>query len=759
MIRSLVRREVWWIAALFLLAVGCILLVDAWPAQMVLDVGEQKAGVYLQGFYLPEQSGGISFRWTRARAQVRFPGVGRDRQLSIQIEAVGPPVGGDDPAVVVISLDGQTLGSFRARPAWQDATPFDVYSLLVPAHSSANGNLALQLEIPPSFVGGKDTRPLGLAIRRVTVNYVGGLGWPSPLLSLALLAAPFVLYGIVRLAGWGKEPALALGAGLLFVLTVLLIRSRLWVAPYLPLVVAAMMILAVLLAFARFVAGKGASLPRVFVALAALAPLPLLWRNLLILDPGCQPVEMATLWDSLLHFPVRFLLPPLGPRDWLPIRATLLAGGLYLGIVLWQRWKKQESWPRAETIFAFLIVGFFVAYLALYLREKGLVDSVATDFSALFVGARRFFTQGGPLYDLEAIRSNSFGDVFKYPPFFALVLFPLVRVPTLAALQLWQELGLVSIVVAAVLLARLYRFERSQWLWGGLAFLLLAWRPIWDSIGYGQVDPLLFLLLVGVLYALKRGHGEVAGLLLALCTMLKLYPAFLVLFLLLRREWRALGAFAVGLVALNGLSVLLLGWPVHATYLREVLPISGGGTAWIENQTLNGFLNRLVTDRLALSPVTNARADKIALAAGAAFTLASAWFVYRHGKKDTPGYDLGFSLLATTMLLVLPAAWVHYQVLLLLPFVQLLVLARDKGAIPYRVLAVLAVSFGLLCLGNAWLFYAQEVFGRFWQLILSYKLYGLVVLWIGLALAMVFWSDGRLRKLLFGRLDGVCFSS
>ncbi len=750
MVRSLLRREYWWIGTLVLLAVAGVLLVDAWPAQMALDVGERKAGVYLQGFYLPEQNGVFSFRWTRGRAQVRFPGVGRDRPLAIQVEAVGPPATGSTPAVVDVALDGQPLGSFPARPAWQDATPFDVYTLLVPAHASANGNLTLQFETPPFSPGGQDTRQLGLAVRRVVVNYAGGLGWPASFLSLFLFAAPLVLYGGVRLAGWGKEVAFALGAGLLLALTVLLIFQRLWVAPYMPLLVAVLAILLALLAFARFVAGRNPSISQVFVVLATLAPLPLLWRTLLVLDTGCQPVELATLWESVKQFPLRLLLPPLGPRDWLPLRATLLVGGLYLGLVLWRRWKKQKGWTRPEVVFALLIVGFYISYLTLYLREKGLVESVATDFAALFGGARRLFVQGAPLYDLEAIRNNPFGDVYKYPPFFALVLFPLVRLPTLTALELWQEINLVFVVVAALLLARLYRFERSPWLWAGLAFLLLSWRAIWDSIGYGQADLLLFLPLVGALYALRRGRGEVAGLLLALCTLLKLYPAFLVLFLLLRREWRGLAGYAVGMAGLSGLSVLLLGWPVHAVYLRDVLPISGGGTAWIENQTLNGFFNRLFTDRLALSPVTSPRADHLALAVGALFVLAAAWFVYRYGQKGAAGYDLGFSLLVTTMLLVIPSAWVHYEVLLLLPFVQLLALAYTKGTLPFRILAVLGVSLGLLCLGNAWLFYDREVFGRFWQLLLSYKVYGIVLLWLGLVMLLfpssqcfVEWSEPR----------------
>lgn len=81
------------------------------------------------------------------------------------------------------------------------------------------------------------------------------------------------------------------------------------------------------------------------------------------------------------------------------------------------------------------------------------------------------------------------------------------------------------------------------------------------------------------------------------------------------------------------------------------------------------------------------------------------------------------------MLLVLPAAWMHYEALLLIPFCQLFVLARSERGVRWQVVALYALAWMLLAHGNLWSFFNKSLYGPFWQLILSYKFYGQLLLY------------------------------
>lgn len=706
------RMEGIFVLSLFLFAALCVGVAYQRGTQATLDLGTPTDGAYIEGFFAAERSSfSFSFRWSTDHAQIRFPGIGRDRPLRLSLKVIGWLDSAGRPMTMTVAVDHQPLGAIAIGPMPPERVQPYEYFLLIPPAAVPSGDLVVELT-SATFSPPGEARQLGLAVNQASLLY--GKGWrlPPPWPTLAFLATILLTYAVVRLATWGRWVALSLACGLALALAILLVTARIWITPHLPAFAGAMAVIVLFLGLARLLAGRnGVPLPRAFAILSLFAPLFLWWQRLLIHTPG-------------------------GGIDYLPASFPLICGATYLGAA-WQRRRNPDLQNRWATGGAALIVAFSLVYaVVLFARVFG--KDYANDFHALFDGVRRFFLSGQPLYDLEAIQRNPFGDSYKYPPFFSLVLWPLARTSFVPALQIWRVANLFLMAVSAWLLAKSYRFGRNLWLWAGLLLILLNLRSLSDTISYGQVDVLLFLLIVGTLITLQRGHGWQAGFLLALATMLKLYPAFLALFFVLRREWRALAAFVLGLILLAGLSIAVLGLPVHITYLRDILPISGGGTAWVENQTLNGFLNRLTTDQIALTPITSRRADLAALVGGGILTLVSGWLVYRFGSRNTQGYDLGFALLLVTMLLSLPAAWLHYETILVLPLVLFLVRARDWGTIPFRALAPAGLALGLLTFGNVWSVFQREVYGRFWQLLLSYKMYGMAFLWLALALLLWF---------------------
>jgi hypothetical protein len=88
---------------------------------------------------------------------------------------------------------------------------------------------------------------------------------------------------------------------------------------------------------------------------------------------------------------------------------------------------------------------------------------------------------------------------------------------------------------------------------------------------------------------------------------------------------------------------------------------------------------------------------------------------------------LQYGAFGLAMVLTVPAAWMHYETLLFLPFVALLLHARDRQIGLTRA-ALLAISFALAGYGNQWSYYDGTVLGVLTVLGVSYKFYGMLLL-------------------------------
>jgi hypothetical protein len=236
---------------------------------------------------------------------------------------------------------------------------------------------------------------------------------------------------------------------------------------------------------------------------------------------------------------------------------------------------------------------------------------------------------------------------------------------------------------------------------------------------------------------------------------MKLYPAYLLLHAVVLRRWRAPLAAAITVLALTALAIALLGWPVHATYFATVLPASGGGTGWIENQTLNGFLNRLGASSAALLPDAGGTVRWLTYLGALALSALAAQRTLRR--------DIGasFGLWVVTLLIVMPISWIHYEALLIVPFFHLFVAAERRAQpLDRRMVFVYAAACMLLAYGNQWTFFGRIWLGPAWAFVLSYKWYGMLLLWIGLAYDPLFSAESPagaprlLRRAITRRVPG-----
>jgi hypothetical protein len=189
---------------------------------------------------------------------------------------------------------------------------------------------------------------------------------------------------------------------------------------------------------------------------------------------------------------------------------------------------------------------------------------------------------------------------YRYPPFFLVIFIPLWLLPYKVAAYLWYLFSVFQITACIVFLKNLLKpsvISKKLWLLlfcgVGQYFIII--------LHYGNAHLLAIFLLFGSLYfALKRKDAK-AAVLMALAITIKLTPAFMLLYFLMKKRWRYLIMVTVFLFAINispaayfGFAQnlqLLKNWYQHVVVNQEFHETNGP-----INLSLKGQLRRYFTD-------------------------------------------------------------------------------------------------------------------------------------------------------------------
>jgi alpha-1,2-mannosyltransferase len=362
------------------------------------------------------------------------------------------------------------------------------------------------------------------------------------------------------------------------------------------------------------------------------------------------------------------------------------------------------------------------------------------DFSA-YLGAARSIAAGGSPY-VQFDPSTVVMSGFTYPPFAAVLVSPLAALSDQAAVSVWLVLELCCTITAAIILAR--TALPKSWPRVELGLLAaLAFAPATYNYWHGQINPLIFLLLVVAYHAYTRDREIVCGVCLGLAAGIKVAPIVLVLLLLRRQMWGGVIAAMVtgSLTALIGFVVLGAG-ATH-TFLTLVFPTLDRAVGWIYNQSLTGAVSRLGNQSI-LTVQPPAPAITLVSLAAAAVVLGLATWMTRPGKRTSAERGAEFGMGVTAMLLAGSLAWFPHFTHVLIPIFAVAGLVASRGwrasrelvaaaATTLFVFAVLAPAaiaqvdvHGLVALSHS---------AAWWPLLQLFSLPCLTALWLLVALA------------------------
>lgn len=175
-------------------------------------------------------------------------------------------------------------------------------------------------------------------------------------------------------------------------------------------------------------------------------------------------------------------------------------------------------------------------------------------------------------------------DPYQYPPVLLVPFQALLKLAgDLPSLRWWWYLIETAIVLAAFALV-------ARWLGGERAYvaLILAVPLVWGTMPnllamqFGNVQAVVLVLAVLGMIAFEKGRTSLGGALLACAILGKIFPAILVLYLLARRQWRALFATAAWGAALCLSVVVFGGWAPWLEFFTYQLPRLSSGEAFAD---------------------------------------------------------------------------------------------------------------------------------------------------------------------------------
>lgn len=274
----------------------------------------------------------------------------------------------------------------------------------------------------------------------------------------------------------------------------------------------------------------------------------------------------------------------------------------------------------------------------------------------VYIGGAAAIDHPGTLYSyVYADQTPDFPLPFTYPPFAAVVFYPLHLLPFGLVAFCWQVGTMAALYGVVRVSQRLLGVQareghRLAMGWTAVAIWL---EPLRSTFDYGQVN---VILVLGALWAVYTTRWWLSGLLVGAAAGVKLTPAITGLYFVGVRRWAAAVFSAVVFCATVALSVLVVGDQTRY-YFTDLLRDTDrvGPICTTFNQSWRGAICRIFGHDSGYSPL---------VLAAIAITAVLAVLAWRALNINADGPDrLGLLLVVELFgLLLSPISWTHHWV-------------------------------------------------------------------------------------------------
>lgn len=297
------------------------------------------------------------------------------------------------------------------------------------------------------------------------------------------------------------------------------------------------------------------------------------------------------------------------------------------------------------------------------------------DFTVFYAAARNLCYFGDPYNHPIAAKTP-----YLYLPLFSLLLAPLGLIPLPIAATCWYWLNILFTVLLIAISSKIMSSDLSKQIHIAIFLLISISRLVIDNLLWGQVNILVALLIAIWLLAHQKNKAWWGELALAIAISIKITPALLGFYLLVKRRWLKLIRLSICFLTINTISLLPLGLKAKPLLIgwfrRTILNGEGFNWAYAGNQSLKGAVERLFTSTsteslyyptVNLLNFTSKQSQFLFLLL--AISLIS-YYVYKILKKNTNPH-IAIAANCCLILLLSNLSWKAHFILLTIPLALL----------------------------------------------------------------------------------------
>lgn len=314
-----------------------------------------------------------------------------------------------------------------------------------------------------------------------------------------------------------------------------------------------------------------------------------------------------------------------------------------------------------DKLFKIVLAVFFLFGIAqpLYSLSKILVYGQLFEYNFTYLRAAFAFLSGKSLY--------SFGDI-NYPPTTLFLFVPLSFLPIFPGQIIFSLASIASLILAIVLVVKSLNLKLSLKERLFILPLIFLSFPVKWTLGLGQINNLILLLIVLSFYFFRKRKEVLSGVSLGLAGALKITPGLLMICFLINKRFKVFMATVVTLGLLFLSSGLVFGFNLISEYFLKVVPgiFCQGSKGIYYNQAFSGFLGRLTM------------AERFQSLGSLVLVIIIFLIIFSVLKREKNVNALSYSLVISTILLINSFSWQHHFVWLLFPFLTVLGLLKSS---------------------------------------------------------------------------------
>jgi len=255
-------------------------------------------------------------------------------------------------------------------------------------------------------------------------------------------------------------------------------------------------------------------------------------------------------------------------------------------------------------------------------------------------------------------------------PFLGVLFFPFSFLSIATAKLLWNSISLLLFIVGLYRLVSFYKINPTSVLLVPFLFFV----PLKNELLFGQVYLLLFFLLCESLLAYEKKQFPKMAVFLSFAILLKVFPVFLILLFLFKKELKPLGFTMISCLLFGIFSAVFVGTEIWVFYFNTVLPKAFNGeiaTAFVANyQSVFMFLKTLFVVDASENPTAVFNFPSLFSALLLAFKIGVLGIGFYLSKSNLNRFVI-FSFWMMISLLLSPYGSTYTFILLLFPFLSL----------------------------------------------------------------------------------------